>query len=407
MDGTLFRFHDTAHEYIERMWEPGFYRDLKPFQNFLEAVRSFISRNHDTEVYILSAVLPTDPPFAEEEKRESMHRYLPEIPDDHMLFVPAGADKSAYIGEINGNCYLIDDYNKNLREWAAAGGCGIKFINDVNNKGLGAYGGEKGQLWNGAALNYNNNPLDTCLDMEAITGILPYAEQRMNGFKGDVSIEALCSKLIAYSAVRKNVYTGYGYDVLTERGAPNAYKGISSFVEAYTDRAADAVKAYCTENNISTAEQACLEACYTSGKSYGISIDNLRAALTASIKNGEWHGVLPTPNAMHQFIRQLSARDRALQALHHSAVMINARLDGINAALFRPDVWDFREQVITCGCYVQDLTERKDDLAAEYAAVMQQWEQLTGTKYPNVPYKGATLPYEKYKKAITPAPLSL
>lgn len=44
MDGTLFRFHDTEHEYIERMWEPGFYRNLKPFQNLVDAVRMFMKK---------------------------------------------------------------------------------------------------------------------------------------------------------------------------------------------------------------------------------------------------------------------------------------------------------------------------------------------------------------------------
>ena len=168
MDGTLFRFHDTDHEYIERMWEPGFYRGLKPFENLVNAIRGFIRRNPQAEVFILSAVLPTEPPFAEAEKRESIRRYLPEIDEAHMIFVPAGADKSAYVGEISGNCYLIDDYNKNLREWAAAGGGSIKFINDVNNKGLGAYGGEKGQLWNGASIRHSDEEFKLMRDIETI-----------------------------------------------------------------------------------------------------------------------------------------------------------------------------------------------------------------------------------------------
>lgn len=44
MDGTLFRFYDTEHEYIERIWEPGFYRNLKPFQNLVDAVRMFMKK---------------------------------------------------------------------------------------------------------------------------------------------------------------------------------------------------------------------------------------------------------------------------------------------------------------------------------------------------------------------------
>lgn len=32
MDGTLARFHDE-NLYLERMFEKGFFRDLKPFEN--------------------------------------------------------------------------------------------------------------------------------------------------------------------------------------------------------------------------------------------------------------------------------------------------------------------------------------------------------------------------------------
>lgn len=77
MDGTLCRFHDTEHKYIEAMWERGFYRSLKPFEEFLNGLSICIDRNPDTEFYILSAVLDTEPPFIEDEKREWLHRYLP------------------------------------------------------------------------------------------------------------------------------------------------------------------------------------------------------------------------------------------------------------------------------------------------------------------------------------------
>lgn len=38
-------------------------------------------------------------------------------------------------------CYLLDDYNKNIYEFIHAGGRGIKFHNDVNHRGLGTFGG--------------------------------------------------------------------------------------------------------------------------------------------------------------------------------------------------------------------------------------------------------------------------
>ena len=73
MDGTLCRFHDAEHKYIEQMWEKGFYINLQPFEEFVKAVSLCIDRNADTEFFILSAVLDTEPPFAEAEKRECLH----------------------------------------------------------------------------------------------------------------------------------------------------------------------------------------------------------------------------------------------------------------------------------------------------------------------------------------------
>ena len=134
MDGTLCRFHNADHRYIEAMWQRGFYESLQPFEEFLQGLSVCIDRNPDAEFYILSAVLETEPPFIAREKREWLHRHLPQLPDDHMLFVPAGEDKSAYIGGITADCTLIDDYNKNLNEWRTAGGNAVKFVNDVNDR---------------------------------------------------------------------------------------------------------------------------------------------------------------------------------------------------------------------------------------------------------------------------------
>ena len=180
MDGTLCRFHDSEHKYIEAMWTPGFYIGLKPFDNLVSAISQLIKRNPDTQVYILSAVLDTEPPFAEAEKREWNHKYLPQIPNQNLIFVPAGADKSQYIGEINADCVLIDDYNKNLRQWERAGGVSIKFINDINNRGLGAYGGEKGGLWDGRSVNHDVYPIELCKQIERHMGLDPITQQRVS-----------------------------------------------------------------------------------------------------------------------------------------------------------------------------------------------------------------------------------
>lgn len=157
MDGTLARFHDVDKTFIEAMWQQGFYVGLEPFENMVEAVRIFMKDHPEVEVYVLSAVLDTEPPFVVHEKNAWLDRYLPEIPMERRIFTRAGHNKTEYIGVVGAGDYLLDDYNKNLREFEAAGAHAIKFRNDVNHQGKGAYGGECGPLWEGAMVSYNSS----------------------------------------------------------------------------------------------------------------------------------------------------------------------------------------------------------------------------------------------------------
>ncbi len=168
MDGTLARFHDVEKRFIEEMWTPGFYVNMKPFANLTAAIALFINRNPDVEVYLLSAVLDTDPPFIEGEKNAWMDKYLPEIDTAHRIFTRAGEDKSQYIDLENHECFLLDDYNKNLYEFEVAGGQGIKFCNDINHRGMGEFGGSKGFLWTGALVHYESSPQQLCRDLAEI-----------------------------------------------------------------------------------------------------------------------------------------------------------------------------------------------------------------------------------------------
>lgn len=168
IDGTLARFHDADKAFIEAMWTPGFYISLKPFENLVAAIKLFIKDNPDVEVYVLSAVLDTEPPFVVDEKNQWLDIFLPEIDREHRIFTRAGEDKSSYLDMKGKECYLLDDYNKNLYEFVHAGGRGIKFHNNVNHRGLGAFGGSKGNLWQGDIVHFSDNPVWICKDLEKV-----------------------------------------------------------------------------------------------------------------------------------------------------------------------------------------------------------------------------------------------
>ena len=139
MDGTLARFHDE-NLYLERMFEKGFFRDLKPFENAVSAIKELVKDN-TSEIFILSATVNS---CSLEEKQEWLDRYLPEIDKEHRIFTSLNVPKSEAIGHrLTDKDILIDDYNKNLLEWQKAGGTSVKAKNNLNHKGL------HGELWKG------------------------------------------------------------------------------------------------------------------------------------------------------------------------------------------------------------------------------------------------------------------
>lgn len=139
MDGTLARFHDE-NLYLERMFEKGFFRDLKPFENAVSAIKELVKDN-TSEIFILSATVNS---CSLEEKQEWLDRYLPEIDKEHRIFTSLNVPKSEAIGHrLTDKDILIDDYNKNLLEWQKAGGTSVKAKNNINHKAL------HGELWKG------------------------------------------------------------------------------------------------------------------------------------------------------------------------------------------------------------------------------------------------------------------
>lgn len=130
MDGTLAVFKPVDE--METLYEEGYFLNLTPQENVVEAVREIVANQPDIEVNILSAYL-TDSKYALQEKNEWLDRYLPEIDRNHRIFVPCGTDKKEGIREgIRSNDFLLDDYTKNLNEWQPPAR-GIKLLNGINH----------------------------------------------------------------------------------------------------------------------------------------------------------------------------------------------------------------------------------------------------------------------------------
>lgn len=158
MDGTLARFHDQV-QYLERMYEKGFFRNLEPFENMIAAIKIFIKEYPDVEVNILSAKVIGEPPYCEEEKNAWLNQYLPEIDQAHRIFTEIGKSKASYIrGGLSEHDFLLDDYNRGLNQFLSDGGQALKCHNNINQHGSGSYGGEAGHVWIGPMVHIDDKP---------------------------------------------------------------------------------------------------------------------------------------------------------------------------------------------------------------------------------------------------------
>ena len=130
MDGTLAMWHPTKK--LEELYEEGYFKNLEPYEEVVEAIRQLFTFEPNVEVFILSAYL-SDSLYALNEKNEWLDKYLPEIDKDHRCFCHCGTDKSAAVPEgIKETDVLLDDYTVNLKDWCPPG-VGIKLLNGIND----------------------------------------------------------------------------------------------------------------------------------------------------------------------------------------------------------------------------------------------------------------------------------
>lgn len=126
MDGTVAKFNPLVK--IEALYEEGYFKNLEPMTNMVEAIKNVAETSKEIEVFILSACL--DSKYAMPEKNDWLDKHLPIIDTQHRIFCEYGKEKSAYIPEPKETDVLLDDYTKNLKEW---NGIGIKILNGIND----------------------------------------------------------------------------------------------------------------------------------------------------------------------------------------------------------------------------------------------------------------------------------
>ena len=137
LDGTLAKFNvKNALERFDN--EVGFFAKLKAYKG-IEKINEMAKEEN---VYIISASPNIQ---ADIDKMTWIEKYLPNIPKNHIVLCRCGECKALVLRRlglvIDKNCYLLDDYTKNLTEWESVGGVGIKRLTKCADNSTGKWKG--------------------------------------------------------------------------------------------------------------------------------------------------------------------------------------------------------------------------------------------------------------------------
>lgn len=138
LDGTVAKFN--VRNALKRFDnEIGFFAKLGAYKG-IESVNELAKSGI---IYIISASPNVQ---ADNDKMIWINKYLPNVPLENITMCRVGENKAKiienkYSMSINQECYLLDDYTKNLQEWVANGGTGIKRLTSVADNSTGKWQG--------------------------------------------------------------------------------------------------------------------------------------------------------------------------------------------------------------------------------------------------------------------------
>lgn len=155
MDGTLAKFNSKKNALERFDKEKDFFTNLKPFVN-IDIINQLVE-NNVVEIFIISA---SPNQQADNDKLKWINTYLPKVKEQNICFCRLGQNKAKVIKDklnidIDNNCYLLDDYTKNLIEWNNCKGIGIKRLTSLADNSR--------KIWKGLSIR-NLNQLTTLFE---------------------------------------------------------------------------------------------------------------------------------------------------------------------------------------------------------------------------------------------------
>lgn len=146
LDGTLAKFNvRNALERFDK--EVGFFAKLGAYTGI-----GYVNALAKSGCFYIISASPNAQ--ADSDKMEWIRKYLPNIPQENITLCRVGENKAKIIEnkynfKIDKNCFLLDDYTKNLVEWESVGGVGIKRITTCADNST--------KKWKGLAINKLTN----------------------------------------------------------------------------------------------------------------------------------------------------------------------------------------------------------------------------------------------------------
>ena len=156
MDGSLARFYENAG-CLEAYTEPGFFANLKPYENMVAAVDMLSSIAY-------TSVLSTVPNLtAADKKKDWLKQNMTGVREGRIktFFNRADSTKEEYVRFLQSGRplkrtdILLDDFSRNCVGWENAGGTAVKLLNELNGRG-----------WNDT--HWTGRTVDICLSAEEI-----------------------------------------------------------------------------------------------------------------------------------------------------------------------------------------------------------------------------------------------
>ena len=144
MDGTIAKFNSKRNALERFAVEKGFFTTLKPFK-YIDTINELIESNQ-VQVFVISASPNAQ---ADNDKIIWLETHLPKLAKENICFCRIGENKAKIIKDklnitIDNECYLLDDYTKNLIEWNSCNGIGIKRLTSLADNSR--------KLWKGLSI---------------------------------------------------------------------------------------------------------------------------------------------------------------------------------------------------------------------------------------------------------------